>query len=136
MISNVYIVSHILFYHHLYRCILSVSLLHMLRSLGIHLYPPPPPIGMRCHCSASWHSNSGNVAAGKGYKSCTHLSGISKKWLIGDGSKGVWHDQLANSSLPYCRYVCIVLLENNVLQQSDRLAGLVAEGLHPHSVGL
>ena len=27
----------------------------------------PPPFGMRCHCSTSWCSNTGNVAAGKGY---------------------------------------------------------------------
>ena len=26
----------------------------------------------------------------------------------------VWHDQLANSSLPYCRYAGIVLLEEKI----------------------
>ena len=31
---------------------------------------------------------------------------------------GVWHDQLANSSLPYCRYAGIVLLEEKLVSNS------------------
>ena len=32
--------------------------------------------------------------------------------------KGVWHDQLANSYLPYCRYWGNVLLEDNIVSNS------------------
>ena len=31
----------------------------------------PYPCGMRCLCSTNWLSDSGNVATGKEYKSCT-----------------------------------------------------------------
>ena len=49
---------------------------------------------------------------------------VSQGWPIGDGSgprrpvKGVKHDQLANSSLPYCRYAGIVLLEEKIVSNS------------------
>ena len=32
--------------------------------------------------------------------------------------KGVWHDQLANSSLPYCRYAGIVFMEERNVSNS------------------
>ena len=32
---------------------------------------------------------------------------------------GVWHDQLTNSSLPYCRYGGIVLLEKKIVSNSQ-----------------
>ena len=99
----------------------SMSLLRMLRrTLGIHLYPYSP-CGIHCKCSTSWRSDSCNVVAGKGYKSCTSRYRISQRWSIGDGCrsrrpvKGVWHDQLSNSSLPYCRYGGIVLLEEKIV---------------------
>ena len=56
--------------------------------------------------------------------SCVHRPRISQGWPIGDGSgpgrpvKGVWHDQLANSSLPYCRYASIVSLEEKIVFNS------------------
>ena len=46
----------------------------------------PTHCGMLCHCSTSRRSNSGNVAAGKGYKSCARRSRLSQGWSIGDGS--------------------------------------------------
>ena len=59
----------------------------MRRSLGIHLYPTP--CGIRCYCSTSWRSDSGYVAAGKGYKSCstTSVSRISQRlsWKASQG---------------------------------------------------
>ena len=33
-------------------------------------------------------------------------------------SQGVWHDQLSNSSLSYCRYAGIVLLEEKIVSNS------------------
>ena len=55
-------------------------------------------------------------------------------WVAG---QGVWHGQLANSSLPYCRCAGNVLLEEkNGFKHSGSLAWHVCKGLHPHSVGL
>ena len=42
-------------------------------------------------------------------------------WLLfrtRKASQGVWHDQLSNSSLPYCRYVAIVLREEKIVSNS------------------
>ena len=51
MITMLYIVSHILYDHRILDC----------------TPPHPSPCGVHCHCSTNLCSNSGNVAAGKGY---------------------------------------------------------------------
>ena len=48
----------------------------------------------------------------------------------------VWDDQLANSSLPYCKYGSIDLLEMKIVSNSLIELQDVGEGLHQHSVGL
>ena len=64
----------------------------------------------------------------EGIRSCISRPRISQGWPIGDGSglvrpvKGVGHNQLTNSSLPYCRYAGIVLLEEKIA--SNRLINL------------
>ena len=66
----------------------------------------------------------GKCGSWEGIQSCTCRPRESQGWPIGDGSgprrpvKGVWHDQLANSSLPYCRYAGIVLLEEKIVSSS------------------
>ena len=60
----------------------------------------------------------------KRIRSCTRWPIISQGWPIEDASgpgtavKGVWFDQLANSSLPYCRYAGIVLLKEKIVSNS------------------
>ena len=131
MITNVYIVSH-LYGRHFYQCILW-AFCACLEEAWVYICAPTP-CGIRCHCSTSWCSFWGNVGAWKGYKSCTRWFRISQWWLIANGwgfgwpVKRVWHNQLANSSLSYCRYGGILLLEG-CFQQSGRLARHVGEDL-------
>ena len=60
------------------------------------------------------------MAAGKGYN---HVP-AGLEYLTGGGSgsrrpvKMVWHDQLANSSLPCCKYGSIDLLEKKIVSNS------------------
>ena len=94
------------------------------RSLCIHLYPAPP-CGNRFYCcTITWRSNSGNMAAGKGYKSYTPPPPDPKyhrvfSWIwIWKASQWVCNDQLANSSMPHCRNGGIVLLEKKIVSYS------------------
>ena len=50
-----------------------------------YTFVAPTPCGIRCHCSTSWRCCVGNVAAGKGYKSCTRRFRIAQRWLIVNG---------------------------------------------------
>ena len=67
---------------------------------------------------------NGKCGSWRGIQSCIHRPRIPEGWPIGDGSgpgrlvKGVCHDQLANSSLPYCRYTGTVLLEKKIVSIS------------------
>ena len=66
----------------------------------------------------------GKCGSLEGIQSCIRLPRKSQGWLIRDGPgprrpvKEVGHDQLANSSLPYCRYAGIVLLEEKIVSSS------------------
>ena len=66
----------------------------------------------------------GKCGSWEGLRSCIHRPRISLGWHIGDGTgpgrsvKGVLHDQLANSSLSYCRYAGIVLLKEKIVSNS------------------
>ena len=41
---------------------------------------------------------------------------VDQSWIgTWEAGSGVWHGQLTNSSLPYCRYAGIVLLEENMV---------------------
>ena len=41
---------------------------------------------------------------------------VKQSWIgTSEAGQGVWHGQLANSSLPYCRYADIVLLEEKMV---------------------
>ena len=103
ILLNLYIAGQILCDRHL-LLLHSMRFLHsLIRSLG--LYPTP-----------SWNTlplfnqlvfKFGKCGSWKGIQSCIHRPRIPQGWPIGDGSgtgrpvKGVCHDQLANSSLPY-----------------------------------
>ena len=42
---------------------------------------------------------------------------VDQRWIgTLKAGQGVWHGQLANSSLPYCTYAAIVLLEEKLFQ--------------------
>ena len=106
MITNLYILSHILHDCHLYH----INLLRILwRSLSIHLYSHPHPCGTRHHCSTSRRSDSGNVAAGKEYMPCTRLSRISQRWAVGDGLEILRYGITRLQTVP-CYIAGIVLL--------------------------
>ena len=41
---------------------------------------------------------------------------VDRSWIgTWEAGQGVWHGQLANSTLPYCRYAGIVLLEEKMV---------------------
>ena len=41
---------------------------------------------------------------------------VDQRWIgTWAAGQGVWHGKLANSSLPYCRYAGIVLLEEKIV---------------------
>ena len=121
MIINLYIVSNILYDRHPYECILWGFLCMLKRSQW--LYPVPSwntlpllnQLVFKFRKCGSW----------EGIRSCISRPRISQGWPIVDGSglvrpvKGVGHNQLTNSSLPYCRYAGIVLLEEKIA--SNRL---------------
>ena len=49
--------------------------------------------------------------------------GVDQRWIgVWESGHGICHGQLANSSLPYCRYADIVLLEEEYFKYSDRFA--------------
>ena len=64
------------------------------------------------------------MAAGKGYDHVSAnleypKSGQSEMDRDPEGQlRGEWHDQLANSSLPFCRDTGIVLLEEKIVSNS------------------
>ena len=64
----------------------------------------------------------GKCGSWEGIRTCTRHSRIYHGCLIGDGPgkpvKGVWHCQLANHALPYCRYNGIVLLKEKIVSNS------------------
>ena len=60
------------------------------------------------------------MIAGKGYNQVSadlEYPRVANRGWIGT-RKGVWHDQLANSSLPSCRYAGIVLLIEKIVSNS------------------
>ena len=63
------------------------------------------------------------MAAGKGYDHVVSIGleyprgGIQMMVQDPEDNK-IWHDQLANSSLPYRRYAAIVLLEEKIVTKS------------------
>ena len=70
MIINLYTVSHILYDRHLYECILWGFCACLKEAWGC---TPPLVEYEHCQCSTNKCSNSGNVAAGKGYD---HVSAV------------------------------------------------------------
>ena len=116
LIINLYIVSHILYGRNLYEFILW-GLCVCLKETGGSQYPHHlveyiaivQPASVQIQKCGSW----------EGIWSCIRQPRISQRWPIGYGlglrrpAKGVWHDQLENSSLSYCRYAGNVLLEEN-----------------------
>ena len=73
------------------------------------------------------------------YPLAYNIPGAADRSLIRfwKASQGV-HSQLANISLPYCRYIGIVLVDEKIVSNSViyRFAGHVYEGLYLHSVCL
>ena len=69
------------------------------------------------------------MAAGKGYDHVVSTGleyprGGIQMMVQDPEDNGIWHDQLANSSLPYCMHAAIVLLEEKkMLQKSNKFAG-------------
>ena len=121
MITNLYIVSHTVWPPPLWMY--SMRLLRMLKR-SLVLYPPPPP-------PAEWMPLFNQLVfvfrkcgSWERIQSCIRWPRISQGRSIEDGSEpwrpvnGVWHDQLANCSLPYCRYGGNVLLEEKIVSNS------------------
>ena len=54
------------------------------------------------------------------YPPTSNIPGVADRRWIGTqkASQGVWHDQLANSFLPYCRYAGIDLPEEKIVSNS------------------
>ena len=117
MITKLIIVSHIWYNRHLYESFYE-SCSCLKEAWGC---TPSTPYGMQCHRSTNKFSNSGNVAAGKGYDhvppSQINPRVVDRRWIRTlKASQGVWHDQL---SLSNCRYAGIVFLEKKIV--SNRL---------------
>ena len=82
--------------------------------------PTPSLVECIAYCSTSLCSNLGKCGGWEEIRSCTHQPRLSQGWSISwiwtwEAGQGVWHSQLANSSLPYCRYAGICLLEEKIV---------------------
>ena len=118
--TKLYIVVHILYDFHLYECILLAFCACSKEAWGC---TTPPLVECIAYCSTSWCSNPGNLAVWKAYDHVPTVQIIpgmvDRRWIgTQKASQGVWHDQLANSSLPYFRYAGIVLLEEKIVSNS------------------
>ena len=63
---------------------------------------------------------------------------VDRRWIRTlKASQEVWHDQLSNSSLSYCRYAGIVFLEEKIVSNSlTNWQDMWMKALHPDSIGL
>ena len=119
MITNLYIVSHHLYDRHFIEAFYE-HFVHALKKPGVL----PHPLWIALSLLNQLLFGFGKCGRWEGIRSCTRWSRISQGWSIGDeqGSqrsvKMVWHDQLARSSLPYCKYGSIDLRGEKIVSNS------------------
>ena len=94
---------------------------------------PPDSVPVRIMWQLEWDTS--RIPAGLEYFRGVRMGIDQGVWFV---SLECWHDELANSSLPYCRYGVGYCLagRQNCFEQSDRSAGHTDVGLHPHGNGL